>query len=162
MKRRTYWKEACLLVLGFVVGTFYSEHYSSKAPKTPVTNVVVQKDSINVDTLYVKVPYKVPPLTKENLRAELIRQGIPHHEIVYAQALHETGNLTSYVCRTKNNLFGLRKGNTYRSYSDYSKCIADYKRLISSRYKGGDYYAFLIRIGYAEDEMYIDKIKRYV
>lgn len=146
MRRKTYWKEICLLVLGFMIGTFYSEHYPKKAP---VTNVVIQKDSINIDTLYVKVPYKVPPLTKENLKAELIRQKIPQHSIVLAQAIHETGNFTSRVCKENNNLFGLRKGNTYRSYSDYSQCVSDYKRLISSRYKGGDYYGFLLRIGVA-------------
>lgn len=160
MKRRTYWKEFCLLILGFLGGTFYSEYHTKKPPVT--TNVVIKKDSINIDTLYVKVPYKLPPLTKENLKAELIRQNVPHHEIVLAQAIHETGHFTSRVCRVQNNLFGLRKGNTYRSYSDYSKCVSDYKRLISSRYKGGDYYEFIRRIGYAEDVEYINKIKKYV
>ena len=67
MKRRTYWKEFCLLILGFLGGTFYSEHHTKKPPVT--TNVVIKKDSINIDTLYVKVPYKLPPLTKENLKA---------------------------------------------------------------------------------------------
>lgn len=158
MKRKTYWKEVCFLLIGFLIG-----HYLPLENKTSKNhlNVVVQKDSIYVDTFYVKSNY-LPPLTKKNLKAELIRQNIPHHQIVLAQAIHETGNFTSRACKVQNNLFGLRKGNSYRSYSNYRECVKDYKRLISKRYKGGDYYDFIRRIGYAEDPEYINKLKKYV
>jgi len=95
------------------------------------------------------------------LLAELERQEIKHPHIVLAQAKHETGNFTSKVCKTKNNLFGLRKGNSYRSYSSWQECVTAYKTLIQSRYNGGDYYQFLQRIGYAEDPHYIKRLKQY-
>jgi flagellum-specific peptidoglycan hydrolase FlgJ len=40
--------------------------------------------------------------------------------------------------------------------------VADYKARISSRYRGGDYYAFLRRIGYASDPAYTAKLKRFL
>lgn len=94
------------------------------------------------------------------VRAEIIRQGIPHAEIVLAQARLETGNFKSRVCREKRNIFGIRAGKKYKSYRNWRECVSDYKKRISSRYKGGDYYAFLRRIGYAEDRRYVEKLKR--
>ena len=98
--------------------------------------------------------------TVAEVRAEIIRQGIPHAEIVLAQARLETGNFKSRVCREKHNIFGIRQGKRYKSYRNWRECVSDYKKRISSRYKGGDYYAFLMRIGYAEDRRYVEKIKR--
>lgn len=98
--------------------------------------------------------------TIAEVRAEIIRQGIPHAEIVLAQARLETGNFTSKLCRTKHNIFGIRSGRTYKSYRHWRDCVADYKRRISSRYRGGDYYAFLRCIGYAEDRAYEAKVRR--
>lgn len=95
------------------------------------------------------------------VKAEIHRQGLPCPHIVLAQARLETGNFKSKVCRTKRNLFGIRKGGKYKSYRRWQDSVADYKRLISSRYKGGDYYAFLRRIGYAEERQYISKLKRF-
>ena len=45
--------------------------------------------------------------------AELKLNKIQHPEIVLAQARLETGGYTSKVCGTCNNLFGLRKGDSY-------------------------------------------------
>jgi flagellum-specific peptidoglycan hydrolase FlgJ len=99
---------------------------------------------------------------KEKVLAELKKQQIPHANIVLAQSRLETGNYTSKVCKNKNNLFGIRKGNKYKSYNSWKESISDYKRLISSRYKNGDYYQFLERIKYAEDKMYIQSLKEIV
>lgn len=98
--------------------------------------------------------------TVAEVRAEIIRQGIPHAEIVLAQARLETGNFKSRVCREKHNIFGIRAGKKYKSYRNWRECVSDYKKRISSRYKGGDYYAFLRRIGYAEDRRYVEKLKK--
>jgi flagellum-specific peptidoglycan hydrolase FlgJ len=99
--------------------------------------------------------------TVSEVRAEIIRQGIPHAEIVLAQARLETGNFKSRVCREKHNIFGIRAGKKYKSYRNWRECVADYKKRISSRYRSGDYYAFLRRIGYAEDRRYVEKIKKF-
>ena len=99
--------------------------------------------------------------TVSEVRAEIARQGIPHPEVVLAQARLETGNFTSRVCKAKRNLFGIRAGKKYKSYARWQDSVADYKRRISSRYRGGDYYAFLRRIGYAEDKNYTNKLKQF-
>lgn len=100
--------------------------------------------------------------TAPEVMAELRRQGLPHPDIVLAQARLETGNFTSALCRTKHNIFGIRAGKRYKAYRRWQDCVADYKRCISSRYRSGDYYAFLRRIGYAEDRAYEAKVRRIV
>ena len=99
--------------------------------------------------------------TVEQVRQELQRQRVPHHEIVLAQARHETGNFKSRLCRENKNLFGMKKGNRYARYAHWKESIKDYKERISSRYQGGNYYAFLMKIGYAQDPKYISKLKRF-
>lgn len=99
--------------------------------------------------------------TIEQVRAELHRQGVPHADIVLAQARLETGNFTSRQCRVKHNLFGIKHNGKYASYRNWRESIADYKERISSRYTGGDYYAFLRRIGYAKGPKYISKLKKF-
>lgn len=101
-----------------------------------------------------------PGQTREQVAAELKRQGIPQPDIVLAQARLETGNFTSRRCRVRHNLFGLKHGGKYSSYRRWQDSVTDYKRSISSRYTGGDYYAFLQRIKYASDPNYIQKLKR--
>ena len=100
--------------------------------------------------------------TTEQVAKELRRQGIPHHTIVLAQARLETGNFTSRRCRVDNNLFGMKRGKRYARYARWQDSVRDYKERISSRYQGGDYYAFLKRIGYAEDRQYKTKLQNII
>jgi flagellum-specific peptidoglycan hydrolase FlgJ len=57
---------------------------------------------------------------------------------------------------------GMRKRNGYAAYRHWRESIRDYKERISSRYQGGDYFAFLRRIGYAEDPAYQRKVMHIV
>ena len=100
--------------------------------------------------------------TREQVLAEIKRQGIPRPNIVLAQARLETGNFKSDRCRRDHNLFGMKRGRRYAKYGNWRESVKDYKQRISSRYKGGDYYAFLRRIGYASDPNYIGKVKHIV
>ena len=100
--------------------------------------------------------------TREQVLTEIKRHGIPHPHIVLAQARLETGNFTSRRCRRDHNLFGIKHNGKYAIYSHWKESVKDYKQRISSRYKGGDYYAFLRRIGYASDPNYISKVKNIV
>lgn len=99
--------------------------------------------------------------TTEQVRKELHRQQVPHAHIVLAQARLETGNFKSDRCRRDKNLFGIKHNGKYAKYSTWQASVADYKKRISARYKGGDYYAFLKRIGYASDKLYISKLKQF-
>lgn len=100
--------------------------------------------------------------TREQVLSEIKRQGIPHPNIVLAQARLETGNFKSDRCRRDHNLFGMKRGRRYAKYGHWRESVRDYKQRISSRYKGGDYYAFLRRIGYASDPNYNRKVRNIV
>lgn len=162
--RRDNFKWLFYLVLGVLIGMLIGKYTlaSTQSHDTKV-EITVKKDSIvtKKDTLYVKRVTK-PSLNDNNLMAELKLNKIQHPEIVLAQARLETGGYTSKVCRTCNNLFGLRKGDSYRSFSHWTESVKEYKRLIQSRYKGGNYYAFLERIGYADCYNYTDKVRQIV
>lgn len=157
MRKKNYWKECCLLLIGLMLGCLYEKHLS---PLTIKPQTIIEKDTIVIrDTLLVKT---IAPINKNSVLEELKKQNIPHANIVLAQSILETGNYTSKLSKTHNNIFGLKKGKEYRKYSDYVECILDYKRLISSKYKGGDYYVFLNKLGYAEDSTYTQKLKNII
>ena len=99
--------------------------------------------------------------TIESVKAEIKRQHIPHGEIVLAQARLETGNFKSRRCKVQHNLFGIKHNGKYATYRRWQDSVSDYKKCISSRYKGGDYYAFLRRIGYASDTNYERKLRDF-
>lgn len=151
--RKNYWKECCLLLIGLILGCLYQKHLGSLPVKE---TTIVKRDTVR-DTIYAGIP----PLSRKSVLNELHKQNVPHANIVLAQAIHETGGFKSKLCRTHNNIFGIKKNdNEYRRYSNYVECIRDYKKRISNKYKGGDYYNFLIRLRYAEDPEYIQKLKR--
>ena len=99
--------------------------------------------------------------TRDEVERELRKQKVPHAEIVLAQARLETGNFTSRRCREDKNLFGMKRGKRYARYKRWQDSVSDYKERISSRYKGGSYYVFLRKIGYASDPNYERKLRRF-
>lgn len=99
--------------------------------------------------------------TREQVERELRKQNVPHADIVLAQARLETGNFTSRRCREDKNLFGMKRGKRYAKYRRWQDSVSDYKERISSRYKGGSYYVFLRKIGYASDPNYERKLRRF-
>ena len=90
---------------------------------------------------------------------------VKHPEIVYAQAVLETGHFRSKICKNYNNLFGLYNSRTknYYKFNHWTESIIAYLNYIQYKYKPpNDYYKFLTDIGYAEDPEYINKLKRIV
>lgn len=82
-------------------------------------------------------------------------------EIVVAQSVLETGHYKSQQCLQHNNLFGLydSKNKRYYRFDHWIHSVLAYKQKVQYRYKGGDYYEFLRKIGYAEDSLYVEKVK---
>lgn len=104
-----------------------------------------------------------------NVEEFVTKQGLLCPEIVTKQALLETGHFTSYNCRERNNLFGMRHSSQingdnpmgYFVYDNWMESIEHYKRSISVRHRIGEtYYEFLERIGYAEAGNYIELLKQ--
>ena len=166
-----YWKTSFILLLGLVVGISIGRVTVSPKPikENNKIELIITKDSTLTKDSTCKVKVKkstikdtkvsLLPLTEKNLKKELIRQGVSHPNIVLAQAKLESNLGKSEVAKRTNNLFGLRKGKRYRRFSHWTKCITAYKNLVQSRYEGGSYYAFLDKIGYAEDPNYTSKLR---
>ena len=144
--KKDYLKKICLLLLVLIFG--YNVPKSSGKIHSSKT------------VEYFTEVEEIPILNKENVLIILKCKNIPHPEIVLRQSILETGHYKSKLCRTHNNIFGIRKNNKYAKYNSWVECIDDYKKRITSRYKGGDYYNFLKRINYAEDDTYINKLKQ--
>lgn len=102
--------------------------------------------------------------TKELVREACEYFGLKHIDIVVAQSILETGHYNSENCVKHNNLFGLfnSRRNQYYKFDVWWKSICAYRDMIQYRYKDGDYYEWLKKIGYAEDPKYIPKIKGIV
>lgn len=86
---------------------------------------------------------------------------IKHPGIVVSQAILETGHYRSDKCVNDNNLFGLYNSNKkeYYKFEHWTESVKKYKEWIQYKYKNGDYYEFLLNLGYATDSLYIPKIK---
>lgn len=84
-----------------------------------------------------------------------------HTEIVTRQFALETGFGKSYNCRIRNNLFGLVKSKGgYFIFKHWSESVLAYKTKVQYKYKKGDYYRFLNKIGYASAPNYIQTLKQ--
>ena len=70
----------------------------------------------------------------------------------------------SEQCLKHNNLFGLynSRKQVYFRFNHWTESVKAYRDLIQYRYTGGDYYKWLDKIGYAEDSLYIIKVKGIV
>lgn len=85
-------------------------------------------------------------------------------EIVYAQAVIESGGFKSALSVYHGNLFGLKyRSGGYMKFKHWSESVKAYRDLVQYKIKENeDYYRFLDRIGYAEDSLYTKKLKNLV
>lgn len=117
------------------------------------------------DTIQAPQPVFMDKSAEEGLKDALVFYDIKHPEIVYAQAVLETGHFKSYGCLRDNNLFGLYNSyaKRYHKFNHWSESVVAYKKWIQRRYKPPEnYYSFLKRINYASDPQYITKLKSIV
>ena len=153
----------CILVIISLQITEYKsiEHKSVDSSNKKVSCLYTKESS---DTFKVK-PKFLTQSPKDGLEEALIYYKVHHEDIVYAQAILETGHFKSRVCLEYNNLFGLynsRKKQYYR-FNHWSESVMAYKNWIQRRYKPSeDYYIFLDRIKYAESVEYIPLLKKIV
>lgn len=117
------------------------------------------------DTIINEQPKFFSQTPKEGLEEALSYYGLKHKDIVYAQAILETGHFKSDLCLNGNNLFGLydSKNHRYYTFDHWKDCVIAYKEMIQYKYKNGDdYLNFLKEIGYAGDSEYICKLKKLI
>ena len=146
------------MLFGIIIGAVIQ--MNANTPEPQPEKIIEQCDT-------VPIKLEQPEFFLENTpRPELVRQAceyynIQYPEIVTAQSILETGHYKSKVCLQYNNLFGLynSKKRDYYSFNHWTESVKAYYDLVQYRYKGGDYYAWLSKIGYAEDPNYIAKVK---
>ena len=153
----------CILVIISLQITEYKsiEHKSIDSSNKKVSCLHTKESS---DTFKVKSKF-LTQSPKDGLEEALIYYKVHHEDIVYAQAILETGYFKSRVCLEYNNLFGLynSKKKQYYRFNHWSESVIAYKNWIQRRYKPSeDYYIFLDRIKYAESIEYIPLLKKIV
>lgn len=147
-----------LLLYGILLGMFIGIY---KYPNN------TQKEEQKVIYYEIKTYTALEELNiKEDLIDILIYHDIKYPEIVYAQAVLETGYFTSNVCNTYNNLFGLydSKNKDYYKFNHWTESVLAYKNKVQYKFKGEEYnyceyYKFLKKLGYAEDPEYENKVR---
>lgn len=153
MKQRVY-NILMLLLIGGLYGLYYIDYQEE------------HKEPEKVDVLRLEQPYFLSEELNDSillLACEYYR--IKYPKIVVSQAILESGWFKSKVFKEYNNPFGLynSKKADYYKFNHWSEAILAYKSMIEYKHKDGeDYYDFLQRIGYAQDSLYIPKIKRIV
>ena len=117
------------------------------------------------DTIINEQPKFFSQTSKEGLEEALSYYGLEHKDIVYAQAVLETGHFKSKTCLKYNNLFGLynSKENRYCKFKHWTESVVAYKEWIQKKYQPpNNYYAFLKEINYAEGKNYTRLLKEIV
>lgn len=153
MKQKVY-NILMLFLIGGLYGLYYIDYQEE------------HREPEKVDVLRLEQPeFLLSEKPDDDLMAVLEYYNVKHKNIVYAQAILETGYFRSKVCREYNNLFGLynSRSKDYYKFNHWSESVVAYLNYIQYRYKPpDDYYKFLEEIGYAEDPQYITKLKNIV
>lgn len=99
-------------------------------------------------------------LTPENVLYWLNVFEVQYPEIVLKQSILECGwNYESYRAQEYQNIFGFETNQPLR-FGHWLASIIYYKAWQDKYYFDGDYYDFLDSYGYAEDSLYVRKLKQ--
>ena len=121
MKQRVFNVLISLVILGLGTVVFL-DHYKGDSPP----------DYQVLDVVKLEQPEFLLKSPEEGLIEALDYYDVEHPNIVYAQAILETGHFRSRVCREYNNLFGLYNSRTkdYYKFDHWSDSVVAYLELI--------------------------------
>jgi uncharacterized FlgJ-related protein len=124
-------------------------------------NIEIQKDEILKQISF-----------EDSIKMYIEELNIDHADIVFNQARIESGNFSSTIYKENNNMFGMKvatqrpttsigENRGYAVYLNWQQSIIDYALLQSWSYKNLNRKEYLDKLNnnYAEDSLYIDKIK---
>jgi hypothetical protein len=132
---------------------------------TAIINVASQEhntEKIDIQQTAPAIPIEYKILTLNNVLIEICKNNIKEPLIVLKQCIIETKWLQcTNCCLDVNNLFGFGwNGKTYYKYNHWTESVKAYKHFQAKTLKvNEDYYEYLVRIKYAEDPNYINKLK---
>jgi len=147
------------LVIGYLIG--FMNGVNSVDPSVKEVTVVTEQ----ADTF-----------TQEKLVSYLADLNIRFPQIVYAQAVLETGEFQSEIFKSNNNLFGMKEAmirpttncgtdRGHALYTTWQASVLDYAlyqaAFLSHIHTEDEYYRYLSQF-YAEDPMYVSKVKDIV
>jgi hypothetical protein len=149
-------------IIGVIMALFaiYLAVIINKSYANEIEHIVEEDTEVELPTDPVAFFNQSP---EEGLIEALDYYGIQYPQIVYAQALLETGHFKSKLCTQYNNLFGLYNSRTrsYYRFDNWWDSVIAYRDKVQYKYKGNtDYYTFLVNLPYATDPNYIRKIKQ--
>jgi hypothetical protein len=140
-------------------------------------NVKIQKNEINDIKINEQQLFNEDNSKLLFLYFEILDNDIKYPDIVFAQALLESGYMTSYIFTENKNLFGMRyperretkaidENRGYSRYNCWTDSVKDYKLfqdfLLRKKEKSREeYFSFLSRI-YAEDSNYVFFVKKII
>jgi len=140
-------------------------------------NVKIQKNKINDIKINEQLLFNDNNSKLLFLYFEILDNDIKYPDIVFAQAVLESGYMTSYIFTENKNLFGMRyperrettaigRNRGYSRYDCWTDSVEDYKLfqefLFRNKEKSREeYFSFLSRI-YAEDPNYVFFIKKII
>lgn len=159
MRERAISAIKVVLMLGICVAGITFMHVLEGNANTPPPDISHSKDIVTLKPSFYDKP------AKDGLWEALKFYDIKCADIVYAQAILETGHFKSIGCLEHNNLFGLynSKAGRYYRFNHWVESVTAYKEWIQRRYKPPEtYYRFLERINYASDPLYTWKLKQIV
>lgn len=122
-----------------------------------------------VDTVYTHLDTLT--FNETNLKKVIAHFDIWYPQIAFNQAKLESANFKSDIFKENNNLFGFRvfgswkgkelpfKNRGHLCFAHWTKSVEHYKMWQQKNYNKNTYLQFLQRVGYAEDQTYISKIK---
>lgn len=151
------------IAIGFIVGCIGIA--ISLKPKIDFYKTQITELENQLSRAIISEPDFMYQSPREGLKEALEYFDIKNPDIVYAQAILETGNFKSNLCIYNNNLFGLydSKNKRYHKFNHWTESVIAYRDWIQYKYNlKEDYYDFLKRINYAEDTLYINKLKYIV
>ena len=117
-------------------------------------------------------------LSYDSLYQEIVKNNIEYPEIVWSQAILESGNFKSEVFNSNNNLFGMkfpRKRSTtsvgsnrgYAKYESWKESVKDYKLYQTHYFKDkkinrSEYFRHLNRVYCEIGSSYSDRVKKII
>lgn len=136
-----------------------------------------EKEKAELSTGYsILLPKKYSEeFNKDSLIEFINKLNLDHKDIVYSQAVLESGNFNSKLFRETNNLFGMKvpsvrnnlsegSQNGYQVYYSWKHSVLDYALWQSTYMHGKSRREYLEYLGrnYAEDPEYINKLNKII
>lgn len=125
-----------------------------------VNSLIIDCKTQKVITTKTKIVYlheeDIDTLSLQNVYHYLTWLKVDSVDIVMRQCILETGWLKHIP---NNNLFGFSYGGKTIDFDNWKQSCMYYYCWQKRKYKGGDYYEFITKVGYASDPDYIKKLK---